>query len=81
MAEVIPIRQNLYWASSQGRFVCAQCNDGNHRWCEHCKCNCAHLDPPLKPRPKPVRDRNGLTLEELAAQIDFPFEADEPLEV
>jgi hypothetical protein len=34
-----------YWASSQGRWVCSKCNDGDHRRCLGFDCECAHRDP------------------------------------
>jgi hypothetical protein len=81
MAEAVPIIQNLYCASQQGRWVCASCNDGAHRKCELHKCDCAHRDPVPKGPPKAKRDKDGLTDEERKAQDNIPFDSFEPLTI
>jgi hypothetical protein len=80
----IEISQRLaerYWAACQGRFVCAQCNDGRHQRCYGFDCECVHRDPIPKPPPKVQRDRNGLSPEERRAQSGFAFGSSEPLTI
>jgi hypothetical protein len=74
-------KQQLYWASQQGRWVCARCSDLNHLWCEKHKCNCGCRDPMPPRKPKLARDRNGLSEEERRDQINFPYDDFESLRV
>jgi hypothetical protein len=79
MAEVVPIKQELHWASQQSRWVCSKCNNGIHRHCELHDCGCAHRDP--VPMPKSKRDKNGLTEEERHDQTNFQFDSFPPLKL
>ena len=74
------IKQTLYPMAPLGRWICARCNDGCHRYCEKYACECACRDE-RKPRVHVKRDRDRLSAEERAMQADFPFDSATPVKL
>jgi hypothetical protein len=52
MNNTTEFKQPLFWATSQGRRICARCNNCDHHWCEGASCACLCREKSVKPNTK-----------------------------